>query len=308
MEYHELPEPVRDASVSPDDPENGERWDHRHLDPSGVDPVECAACGSEMYRVPLADETCRYCGSDVCQVNKYGDVVHEEYVNDKGAPEIGYDLELEADDADASGVICGHCSQRFEGNSIVVSMPDGATFGAEFEGTVIRDASPYGEGDHASLAEAPDIVWDILKELVLGKRYVRVDGWRGHTEGPSDAGGLTKVSGGWHSSMERSDLSARINLLNAGKLHEGRGMAPVKVNGEIYMEPSKATVAFEDALYDGESVEAEPYGLDVPVAVMFSRTSNICSIGIDVYCPETATDHLKELLDADAAPIHAGVH
>lgn len=270
MEYTELPEKVRENVPEPD-PDGGP-WHLRHTDAGDIPTTTCAVCDDDLFRVPHDDGSCWHCGVEVCWVNDHGEMVHGEHVGDPGAPEIGYNLALDDDD-DASHIMCGYCEERFgEGNTVVVITPDGETFGAAYDGPVIRDASPYGEGNHSALYEASDEVWDLLKELVLGGQYVSTDAWRGYQTGPSEAGELVKVSGGWHGSMERSELSDRINTLTSGDYHTD-----------------------------------DPEALDFPVAVMFGRTSNVMSIGIDVYAPEDSKERLKEVLDASASPGHAGL-
>ncbi|QCC48110.1 hypothetical protein [Halobellus limi] len=81
--------------------------------------------------------------------------------------------------------------------------------------------------------------------------------------------GYVSVAGGWHSSMERSDLSERINSLTRGEGHE---------NGE----------------------------LDYPVVVKFGKTTNVCSLSISIYAHPDDVDMLEGFLDARAAPAYAG--
>lgn len=298
--YEQLPADVQDAAVSPDD--EPDEW-HR-VDPTDVPTADCAVCDETLYRVPLADESCWRCGAHTCYVNKWGEIAHGEHVGDPAALSGGYNLALEDDDSDASHVMCGHCSERFgEGNTVVVVTPDGDKFSVPYEGTVIRDINGVVDSETPPISEAPDLVWDAIRELVCGGTYVSTDGWRGYHTGPSETDGLSKVSSGWHSSMEQSKLSERINELTSGKFHRDT-VEVQRVASDDLLE-----AAFTGEGIEVETVEKERDGpvLDFPIAVMFGRTSNVCSIGIDVYAPEDKAEIVKGILDKRAAPGHAGL-
>lgn len=81
--------------------------------------------------------------------------------------------------------------------------------------------------------------------------------------------GYVRVKAGWHSSLERSELSDRINALTSGEVHKVMGW-------------------------------------DKPVAVKFGTTRNICSMTLGVYAPEEYADDLDEILNKKAAPWYAG--
>jgi putative lipoic acid-binding regulatory protein len=102
-------------------------------------------------------------------------------------------------------------------------------------------------------SDAPEWAWDAAAAQYNGEGF----NWN-------------RVSAGWHSSMERSELSDMINDLTSGNL-------PPEVDG--------------------------------PVMVKFSGTGNVCSVGINVYAEhERDAEILRDYLtDARAAPGYAGV-
>lgn len=131
----------------------------------------------------------------------------------------------------------------------------------------VVDAYP----DDTTMSPEDDEFIDNVVPLLQGSRSYRIDGWRsGHT-GPSETTTMSRVKSGWHSSMERSSQSERINEITAGKCHE-------------------------------------ELDWDFPVAVIFSKTSNVCSIGLDIYAPEKAHTYIEQHFDGTAAqPYYAGV-
>lgn len=105
---------------------------------------------------------------------------------------------------------------------------------------------------------APEWAWDLAAEKYRG-------------DGLSE--GWSSVSTGWHSSLERSDLSDLINDITRGDFHE------------------TATADIP------------------PVMVAFSGTGNICSVGLSVYTHDEFAEELKEILSGKrAAPGYAGVN
>lgn len=94
-----------------------------------------------------------------------------------------------------------------------------------------------------------------------------------HYRGSSLPGDWQKVTSGWHSSMERSALSEKINQITRGEFHA-------------------------DAPWDIP-----------PVMVSFSGTGNVCSIGLSLYTCDGFAEELTGVLTHErAAPGHAGVN
>lgn len=105
--------------------------------------------------------------------------------------------------------------------------------------------------------DAPEWAWDAAADL-----------YRGELEG------YESVGTGWHSSLEKSELSDLINEITGGEFH------------------------------DSAPSEIDP----APVIVKFSGTGNVCSVGISVFTtPEFAPTLEKIVSDARAAPGYAGV-
>ena len=105
--------------------------------------------------------------------------------------------------------------------------------------------------------EAPEWAWDTAAAV-----------YKGELEG------YERVGTGWHSSMERSDLSDLINEITRGEFHDSA--------------PSEISPA--------------------PVIVKFSGTGNVCSIGITVWTTDEFAPELEEIVsNARAAPGYAGV-
>lgn len=139
-------------------------------------------------------------------------------------------------------------------DTVSVVTPDGK-FSLESRSGVMWPGNPY---------ETPNELWDDDEVWQLAEALS--DG-----VGVDLPNGFTRVSSGWHSSMERSELSDRINQLTSGDVHEVTGW-------------------------------------DFPVTVRFGTTNNICSLSIAVYAPEEHVDDVKALLEGKrAAPLGAGL-
>ena len=239
MKYSELPERVQERALPQDD----------------IGHESCISCGEGLYWVDIEDdETCPMCGmhygSGGEPLNSWGGRSHAEHVGDG--------LYLTADGE--YGVMCLGCYENMDYH------PDGTIVVAADEKykTTYMNGVYYNPAEWPPFDAPPDWVYDVFDGVAGGTERKPTDAWRGANEPPDEAGGFTNVSSGWHSSMEKSDLSERINDLTDGRM---------------------------------------PF----PVVVVFGRTSNVCSMGIDVYAPEEHSDRVEDYLDVRAAPGHAGV-
>ena len=209
----------------------------------------------------LVKEKCIECGEDFGVDPDTG----QAYADPEGKEEIGDEFFLNDDDQDdmmpfdlqgKGGSACPYCVERAftENDTVVVIGPDGKEV-LHWDGRIAY----FEDGDGI------DEYREIAKGIARGAKWLSTDVWRGYTGVPDKAHKLVLALSGWHSSMEGSDLSERINSLTKGDLNLG-----------------------------------------YPVAVVFSRTSNVCSIGLDVYAPEDKVEEIKKLLDETPAPKYAG--
>lgn len=177
-------------------------------DPTRISVVECLLCGDEIY-LGETEESCWFCGSnEYCGVSNWGEQTHIEHVIDDGPY-----FPLASDE----GVMCGGCYESFEeyGDTLVIVEPNGDRYKVVYQGGVGFD---YGE--FASEYEYLDgEALELAKGIVDGTRRVRVDGWRSYTDVPDEieAVEFEKVGGGWHSTMDRSEFSDRINEITSGE-------------------------------------------------------------------------------------------
>ena len=251
-----LPLKVAEMCAPPED------WYHH--DPGAVRADDCAICGDEVFMVET-EESCYFCGgTEYCGVDDYGYQTHVEPVEDPAGIYANIDPDSE------EWFICGGCYETFSdyGDTVVVIMPDGRRWKVDYQSPVIFD-----HGQHFRDYEYLDngAVFDLVEGIVLGTGRVRTDGWRSHSEGPTDVDGVeveawdtfVEVGGGWHSTWDASDFSERINELTSGDIHP-------------------------------------PF----PMAVRFGKTSNLFSIIIDLYAPEGTEAEVKAFMDGAT---HAGL-
>lgn len=140
-------------------------------------------------------------------------------------------------------------------NTLAVIMPDTSKWVFDYDRGVVA-WQWYDENRRNSEYDVDD-VFDIAEPLIQGTYHVSTDAWRGYDTGPTATAEMVRVKSGWHSSMERTDISDRINELVSGKAHEA-------------------------------------YGWAFPVVVMYGKTSNIMSIGLDIYAPEDGVDDVTQ--------------
>lgn len=184
-----------------------EEWFHH--DPTAIVVESCLLCDDDIY-LGETNESCPFCGSvEYCGATEWGQT-HVEHVSDGGLyfPITG-----------DGGVLCGACYEFFEeyGDSLIIVMPDGERFKIVYDGNVAMD---WGEwfGDYEMLT-GPAL--ELAQAIVSGTRRVPVDGWRSYSdvssEIESDEISFAEVGGGWHSTMDRSEFSDRLNEITSGK-------------------------------------------------------------------------------------------
>lgn len=180
-----------------------------------------------------------YNGGNGYFFDQWGDKCPGDYYNWVGDDEIFRVLDPENHPVDVM-----HHNMMYEHIDPITIATHNDVFKFGSRGGVMWDREYY--------SDAPEWAWDAA-----------VDNYNGDLS-------WHRVSTGWHSSMERSELSNMINDITSGDL-------PPEVDG--------------------------------PVMVKFSGTGNVCSVGISVYAEHEAdADILKEYLSgARAAPGYAGV-
>lgn len=200
-----IPEEVAEAFVPADE------WFYR--DPTKIHVESCLLCNADIF-LGETNESCWFCGStEYCGADSRGNQQHLEYVGDGGYFTISGE----------EGFMCGYCVESFEdyGDTLLIVEPDGR-YKMVYDGDVAMDWGEWtGEFD---LLRGP--AFEMARAIANGTHRVPVDGWRSYSDVPSeiDAGEieLKEVGGGWHSTMDRSDFSDRVNLLTSGEYHAER--------------------------------------------------------------------------------------
>lgn len=202
-----LPYKVVEQLLPPED------WHVR--DPANITSGECAICDDTVFMAE-ADEGCHFCGDGSYDgVNDWGEPTHVEPVEDPGTARWNIDPD------DDRWFICGGCYEGmdYHGSTLVVVMPDGRRWKVTYDGSVVFDHGEYNR-DYEWLEEGA--VYDLVQGIVLGEKRVPVDGWRSYSDGPGSVeveawDEFTTIGGGWHSTMEKSEFSERINDLTGGE-------------------------------------------------------------------------------------------
>lgn len=294
--YDELPNRVQEAARDPDDWEMG--------DPTAIQEATCESCGDGLFWVELPDdegESCFICGQHTGPqeshgepVNDWGEPTHAEYIDGDL-----YAVADPTDERDGGGILCGGCYENFDYH------PDGTVSVVGSDGTTASVTHMGGIMQLGYDTEMTDEMREIVEAIVAGTTTVSIDAWRSSRRSPDEAADLTRVSSGWHSSMERSEQSDRINAITNGEMHHDRYFDLVADGDEmvdVIMDPDKT------AAEEFETVESDGPGWDFPVAVNITTTSNVCSTGLAVYAPESDADAVREFLeDATAQPVYAGL-
>ena len=206
--------------------------------------VQCDECGDEFFVSPDTGEV---------------------YTDENGEERIGYETFLSEDDYGDAGFfdlkgegafVCPYCVEMagYEFDTVVVVGPEGKEI-LRWDGRIAYFGNDVQSEDYREIAKA----------IARGTEWVSTSAWRGYTKAPDAVYKMVRALSGWHSSMEGSELSDKINALTR-----------------------------------------EEIDLGYPIAIVFSRTSNVCAIGLDVYAPEDKVDEVQALLDAAPAPGYAG--
>lgn len=167
------------------------------------------------------DGDCAACGIDLSEAEEepWG-------VSDPHALYHGYNLYLGDDDRDAEWAVCEPCSRRFgeRGDTYIMVYPEypddppagGVTThrATVWQGILTDTGSRFEEG-HAEI-DPDGPVFGTIEAYVLESDLPAE--WTRQFEGvPDDATEWVQIDAGWHSSMERSDVSDRINQITRGE-------------------------------------------------------------------------------------------
>jgi len=110
------------------------------------------------------------------------------------------------------GLICDWCREDLQGThgALTIRSPEGVLS--------LGVCSRYAWGQSAD-GEEPN--WELLGdalEILRGRYYHRTDAWRGAYLGPNETEHWVEATGGWHSTMEQSDLSDTIHAIMSGEI------------------------------------------------------------------------------------------
>jgi len=210
--------------------------------------------------------SCAVCGETLYRVE------HEEscwmcgdtacYVDDSGEVLHGEYVEDPGGryynvEEDGSYVMCGYCEESFMDYANTLVIHDGThKYVVDYQGPVRADRGEY-DSSLGYLGESG--YEELVDEFVKGTKTVRVGGWRSYEEGPEETVEFTHLKAGWHSTMDKTSSSDAVNALT---------------NGEFHRE----------------------LGWEFPVVVMYGRTSNVFSVGLDIYVPKDKADEIHEEL------------
>ena len=206
-------------------------------------------------------ETCIVCGNERAEADYPADW---EFVGEVGS---GATYEAVGEDAE-TGWMCLGCRESWEShaNTLVVADRDGVAAKVNFKDGILFDHGRFGLDGESYV----DVLPDVVEAIVGGAGWVSTDAWRGYHSMPDEAAEYSKVGGGWHSSLTRTEMSDAINGLTDGELHR---------LGEV----------------------------ERPVVVVYSTTSNVMSTGIDVYAHDDDVEALRDLLNAASAGLDGRV-
>ena len=164
---------------------------------------------------------------------------------------------------DMLGHLCLYCRESWDehANTLTVADERGQVAKINYEDGIIMDHAHY-DRDLEPIGELDGELENAILEIVSGTSWVSTDAWRGHTTVPDDADGYTKAKSGWHSSITQTDASDVVN-----------------------------------GLLDGEYHHYGDHGLNVPIIGVFSTTSNVMSLGVDLYVPDGHENSIVELFE-----------
>lgn len=209
-----------------------EEW--TYLDPTQVEPVQCVSCDHVMYHVEHT-ESCWVCGSHECYIDDRGDVIHGEHVGDPSG--CYYDTQ------DRGRPLCGGCYESFgEYSDTLVGITEaGEKTRIEHMDGVVCNMPLYANDSDVDAYDTD--VGAIMYDIAAGEGLP--DTW-------------TAVKSGWHSSMERSDVSDAINALSNGEYHRHAGF-------------------------------------DFPLIIRYGKTTNVCTLSLTVMVPQGEAETIEAL-------------
>ena len=193
----EVTKPIRDPEQADLSGETEEPWTATWL-PAAVKDNH----GEKHWRVvPREDEGVH---TEMAWVDDWG-YVYDEDMFWRVSPDGPYypaDPELE-------GRIV-YTEDFMEADTLVLQHPGMDKVRLSYRGGVIADYEYV-------ISDLPDDLWEVITAIVSGTGWVSTDAWRGYYDGPDSIDSWVKVSSGWHSGMERSELSDAINEITAGE-------------------------------------------------------------------------------------------
>ncbi len=148
---------------------------------------------------------------------------------------------------DDSAWICPYCSESLQTEplaTMIVAFPDDGKAKIAFDSGFGIDFGHF-DSEYVEIGELPDNLQDAVENIVKLSYWKKTDAWRGYFQpeiGESPAN-FVEIIDTWHSSMESSGFSERVNNLVAN--------APF------------------------------------PIIAVFSRTSNVCALGVTLYVEST---------------------
>lgn len=236
---------------------------------------KCLICGAELRIKRISKKHgghCPWCGEKRCWVDKYGEPRCAEYLDPAS------DGFFAAREEDEYGLVCRSCADTFEtyANTIRGIIPEASpiVIGTQRRPGKLLVKYLSGVGmdfeyyDRDSCGlDDDEEIKDVVMSIIAGTAWHSTDAWRGYEEAPHD------VPRNWCKA-----LSGWHSSIEESDLSERIGGV---LNGTI--------------------------AIDYPLLVVFEKTSNVCSIGLSVYCRKANAQQVIELFDVTAAPSYAGL-
>lgn len=174
------------------------------------DPAKCVICGTKMLYGVL-EEPCWMCGSNECWTTEDGESVCSRPIDD-------WDLYQDPTGEKTGELMCGYCDESFsEHADSMVVIVNGEKAHYIYKDGILMDLAG-ATGDGTPFDDLDDKTREIATAIISGTYWQKSDAWRGHSQPPTKADGWVLALDGWHSSMESSDLSEKINDISSGRL------------------------------------------------------------------------------------------
>lgn len=237
---------------------------------------KCLICGTELRLKRITKEhggSCPWCGEKRCWVDEDGEPRCIEYLD----PASGGFFAVREEDQ--YGLICRSCVDSFwtYANTIQGIIPEASPImvGSKRKPGKLLVKYLAGIGadlnddfaDSCGLNDIDDDVRQVVTSIIMNTRWRSTDAWRGYEETPNT------VPNNWCKVLTGWHSSIEDSDL-AERIHD-------VLNGQI--------------------------PIDYPLLVVYERTSNVCSIGLSVYCRKVNAREVIKLLDARATPSYAGL-